>query len=49
MDLELLGIKSALQTLATSPQLAVGDLAGFYRQASEALPTMGGGNIRLID
>lgn len=49
VDAELHGVESALQALATSPHLAVGDLAGFYRQAQEALPILTGNNLVLND
>jgi len=40
IDAELFGLQSALQVLASSQRLASGDLSGFYRKASEALPNM---------
>jgi signal transduction histidine kinase/CheY-like chemotaxis protein len=49
VDQQLLGAEAGLQALATSPQLASGDLGSFYRQASEALPRMGGTRVVLID
>jgi signal transduction histidine kinase len=47
VDGELTGAISALQALATSPLLAAGDLAGFYRQAELLLETRSGSNIVL--
>jgi signal transduction histidine kinase/CheY-like chemotaxis protein len=49
IDAELYGVQSALQVLATSQRLASGDLASFYRQASEALPNMRGNFISVTD
>jgi two-component system sensor histidine kinase/response regulator len=49
IDAELFGVQSALQVLAGSQRLASGDLASFYRQASEALPNIGGNYIVLTD
>ncbi len=49
IDAELFGAQSALQVLAASHRLASGDLAGFYLQASEALPNIGGNYIAIID
>lgn len=49
IDAELFGAQSALQVLAASDRLASGDLAGFSRQASEALPSMGGNYIAITD
>jgi signal transduction histidine kinase len=46
---ELFGARSALQVLAASQRLASGNLAGFYRQASEALPFIGGSYILVTD
>jgi hypothetical protein len=48
-DAELFAVQSALQVLAASQRLASGDLASFYRLASEALPNMGGGYIVVTD
>jgi signal transduction histidine kinase/ActR/RegA family two-component response regulator len=49
IDAELFGVQSALQVLAASQRLASGDLASFYRQATEALPNIGGNYIALTD
>ena len=49
VDRELASAQGALQVLATSPLLAEGDLAGFYRQAQEALHYRPGINILLSD
>jgi signal transduction histidine kinase len=49
IDAELYGVQSALQVLAASQRLASGDLASFYRQASEALPNIGGNYIAITD
>jgi len=49
IDAELFGAQSALQVLAASDRLASGDLGGFYLQASEALPNIGGNYIAIID
>ena len=49
IDAELYGVQSALQVLAASQRLASGDLASFYRQASEALPNIGGNYIAVTD
>jgi signal transduction histidine kinase/ActR/RegA family two-component response regulator len=49
IDAELFGAQSSLQVLAASQRLASGDLQGFYRQASEALPKMGGNYIVVSD
>jgi signal transduction histidine kinase/ActR/RegA family two-component response regulator len=49
IDAELFGAQSALQVLAASQRLASGNLAGFYLQASEALPHMGGNYIAVTD
>lgn len=49
VDAELYGVQSALQALATSPHLASGDLAGFHRQAREALKVLTGSNVVLTD
>ncbi|TPQ34581.1 hypothetical protein C2U70_16805 [Bradyrhizobium guangdongense] len=49
VDAELHGVQSALQALATSPHLAAGDLAGFYRQSREALSVLTGSNVVLSD
>src|SRR5450631_1643725 len=49
IDAELFGAQSALQVLAASQRLAYGNLAGFYLQASEALPHLGGNSIALTD
>lgn len=49
IDAELFGAQSALQVLAASQRLASGDLASFSRQASEALPGMGGNYIAITD
>src|SRR5216684_4473226 len=49
IDAELFGAQSALQVLAASHRLASGDLAGFYLQASEALPNIGGNYIAITD
>ena len=49
IDAELFGAQSALQVLAGSQRLASGDLASFSRQASEALPNMGGNYIAITD
>jgi two-component system sensor histidine kinase/response regulator len=49
IDAELFGAQSALQVLAASDRLASGDLAGFYLQASEALPKIGGNYIAITD
>jgi signal transduction histidine kinase/ActR/RegA family two-component response regulator len=49
IDAELFGVQSALQVLAASQRLASGDLASFYRQASEALPNIGGNYIVITD
>jgi two-component system, sensor histidine kinase and response regulator len=48
-DAELFGVQAALQVLAASKLLALGDLAGFYQQANEALPNMGGNYIVVAD
>ena len=49
IDAELFGVQSALQVLAASQRLASGDLASFYRKASEALPNIGGNYIVITD
>jgi len=49
VDAELQGAQSALQALATSPNLANGDLTGFYRQATEALPNLPSNSIFVTD
>jgi two-component system sensor histidine kinase/response regulator len=49
IDAELFGVQSALQVLAASQRLASGDLASFYRQASEALPNIAGNYIVITD
>ena len=49
IDAELFGVQSALQVLAASQRLASGDLASFYRQASEALPNIAGSYIVITD
>ncbi|HTF76061.1 MAG TPA: ATP-binding protein [Bradyrhizobium sp.] len=49
IDAELFGLQSALQVLASSQRLASGDLFGFYRKASEALPNMGANYIVVTD
>ena len=49
IDAELYGVQSALQVLAASQRLASGDLASFYRQASEVLPNIGGSYIVITD
>jgi two-component system sensor histidine kinase/response regulator len=49
IDAELFGVQSALQVLASSQRLASGDLFGFYRKATEALPNMGGNYIVVTD
>ena len=49
IDAELFGLQSALQVLASSQRLASGDLFGFHRKASEALPNMGGNYIVVTD
>ena len=49
IDAELFGAQSALQVLAASDRLASGELAGFYLQASEALPKIGGNYIAITD
>ncbi len=49
VDLELIGVQSALQTLATSQDLAVGDLRGFYNQARKVLPFVAANNVVLTD
>jgi two-component system sensor histidine kinase/response regulator len=49
VDAELYGPQSALQILAASQRLSSGDLAGFYRQASDALPNVGGNYISVTD
>jgi two-component system sensor histidine kinase/response regulator len=49
IDAELYGVQSALQVLAASQRLASGDLASFYRQASEVLPNIGGNYIAITD
>jgi len=49
IDAELFGAQSALQVLAASQRLAQGSLAGFYLQASQALPNMGGNYIAITD
>ncbi len=49
IDAELFGLQSAVQVLASSQRLASGDLFGFYRKASEALPNMGGNYIVVTD
>jgi signal transduction histidine kinase/CheY-like chemotaxis protein len=48
-DAELFGVQAALQVLAASQRLALGDLAGFYQQANEVLPKMGGSYIVVTD
>lgn len=48
-DAELFSAQSALQVLAASQRLASGDLVGFYRQASDALPFIGGSYILVTD
>ncbi|MDB5580062.1 MAG: hybrid sensor histidine kinase/response regulator [Bradyrhizobium sp.] len=49
IDAELFGVQSALQVLAESKRLASGDLASFHRQASDALPNIGGNYIAVTD
>jgi hypothetical protein len=49
IDAELFGVQSALQVLAGSQRLASGDLASFYRQASDVLPNIGGNYIGVTD
>jgi len=49
VDAELLGVRSALFALATSPYLASNDLAAFHRQASAALEGQLFSNIVLFD
>ncbi|HEX2531264.1 MAG TPA: PAS domain S-box protein [Burkholderiaceae bacterium] len=49
VDRELSSAQGALQTLATSPSLASGDLAGFYAEATQALRGAPGINFRLSD
>lgn len=49
VDAELYGVQSALQALATSPNLTDGNLAGFHRQAREALTVLTGSNVVLTD
>jgi hypothetical protein len=49
VDAELFGTQSALQVLAASRRLVAGDLAGFYHQASDALPKTGGSYIAVTD
>ena len=49
IDAELFGAQSALQVLAASQRLAAGNLAGFSRQAGEALQNIGGNYIVLTD
>jgi two-component system, sensor histidine kinase and response regulator len=49
VDAELFGTQSALQVLAASRRLVSGDLAGFYQQASDALPKTGGSYIAVTD
>jgi signal transduction histidine kinase/CheY-like chemotaxis protein len=49
IDAELFGVQAALQVLAASKRLASGDLPSFYRQATEALPNIGGNYIAVTD
>ena len=49
VDFELIGARSALFALATSPHLSSGDLAAFHGQAKEALKDQTLANIVLID
>src|SRR5882724_4156983 len=49
VDRELVGPRSALQVLATSPYLESGDLARFYEQAKELLPIESINNVILTD
>jgi signal transduction histidine kinase/AmiR/NasT family two-component response regulator len=49
VDHELIGIQSALQTLATSSYLESGDLASFYQQAKETMLFIAASNVVLTD
>ncbi len=49
VDRDLASAQAAMTVLATSPYLASGDLAGFHRQAREALLTQSGNGIVLAD
>jgi signal transduction histidine kinase/CheY-like chemotaxis protein len=49
VDAELESVHTALQILATSPHLAVGDLAGFHDHARHVSPGRIGSNIVLAD
>jgi signal transduction histidine kinase len=49
VDREIASTRAALQTLATSPHLASGDLTAFYRQARTVQDALGGDNIVLSD
>ena len=49
VDREFSGMQAALLALATSPHLAADDLAAFYKQAQQALKTLGADNIVLLD
>jgi signal transduction histidine kinase len=49
LDRYLFGVASAIQVLATSPNLTSRDFASFHAQAREVLPTLGGHAIALID
>lgn len=49
VDRELAATQSALLALGTSHRLATGDLAGFHRRATEALPNVRADNILVID
>src|SRR3954447_4837360 len=49
VDRELFSAQGTLQTLATSPYLASGDLPGFYGQAKETLSYRPGDNVILSD
>jgi two-component system sensor histidine kinase/response regulator len=49
IDADLLGVQTAVQVLALSPQLASGNLRGFYEEAQTLLASRDGGNYVLKD
>ena len=49
LDRELAGMESALQVLATAPELQSDDLAGFHRRARDAMHFQDGQNFVLVD
>ena len=49
VDLQLIGVQSALRTLAASQDLAAGDLQAFYDQARKVLPFVAASNVVLTD